>query len=55
MGTVYYGPAVGRACLAHQLLTISPEAIQHSNAARRAEEQKNFDLAVSEIPDRNRA
>jgi tetratricopeptide (TPR) repeat protein len=33
-------------CLARQ--TISPEATQHWNAARRAEEQKHFDLAVSE-------
>ena len=33
-------------CLATQ--TISPEATQHWNAARHAEEQKQFDLAVSE-------
>jgi tetratricopeptide (TPR) repeat protein len=33
-------------CVALQ--TISPEATQHWNAARRAEEQKHFDLAVSE-------
>jgi tetratricopeptide (TPR) repeat protein len=30
------------------LQTISPEATEHWNAARRAEEQKNFDIAVSE-------
>jgi tetratricopeptide (TPR) repeat protein len=30
------------------LQTISPEATQHWNAARRAEEQKHFDLAVKE-------
>jgi protein O-GlcNAc transferase len=30
------------------LQTISPEATQHWNAARRAEEQKRFDVAVSE-------
>ena len=30
------------------LQTISPEATEHWNAARHAEEQKNFDLAVSE-------
>src|ERR1700735_2966772 len=30
------------------LQTISPEATQHWNAARQAEEQKHFDVAVSE-------
>jgi len=30
------------------LQTLSPEATQHLNAARRAESQQNFDLAVAE-------